>query len=228
MARKFDGGRLVIASHNQGKVREIADLLAPYGTEVVLTAGKLNLDEPEETGTTFMANAEIKALAAARHGREASRAGRRFGACGAYAGGRDPGIYSARWAGPAKDFSIAMRKVEDALAGKADRSAHFACALVLAWPDGIVSDSKAGWTARWSGRRAARTDSATTRCSKPTGMPSPSARWTPTPSTPSAIGPTPSASWSRPASRNSARTSFSVTPAKAGVHRRHGFPLSRE
>lgn len=137
MHRKFDGAKLVIASHNPGKVREIGELLAPFGVEV-LSAGDLNLIEPVEDGSTFVANAEIKALAAAKAANLPALADD-SGLC-VHALNNEPGVYSARWAGPGKDFSIAMHKVEEALiaSGASDRSAHFACALSLAWPDGHV------------------------------------------------------------------------------------------
>jgi len=132
--RRFTGDTLVIASHNKGKIREIADLLGPYAANFP-SAGELDLPEPEETGTTFVANAELKALAAAAAGHVAlaDDSGLVVPALNG-----DPGIYSARWAGPEKDFAMAMRKVEDGLAGQADRSAYFVCALSLAWPDGHV------------------------------------------------------------------------------------------
>ncbi|HEY9078634.1 RdgB/HAM1 family non-canonical purine NTP pyrophosphatase [Magnetovibrio sp.] len=135
--RKFAGGKLVIASHNPGKVREIGELLAPFGAEVV-SVGDLGLDEPVEDGTTFIANAEIKALAAAKASGHVALADD-SGLC-VHALGGEPGVYSARWAGPDKDFSVAMQKVEEALvaADTDDRSAYFACALTLAWPDGHV------------------------------------------------------------------------------------------
>lgn len=136
MTRRLTPGKLVIASHNKGKVREIAELLSPYGMEPV-SAGELSLPEPEETGTTFIANAELKALAAAEASGLPALADD-SGLCVEALSG-DPGIYSARWAGPSKDFSIAMQKIEDALTAKgasASRNAHFICALTLAWPDG--------------------------------------------------------------------------------------------
>jgi len=133
MARTFTGGRLVIATHNPGKVREIAALLAPYGAEAV-SAGNLGLAEPEETGSTFVENARIKAHAAAQASGLPSLADDSGLAVAALAG--DPGIHSARWAGPGKDFDLAMRKVEDALGDTEDRRAQFVCALTLAWPDG--------------------------------------------------------------------------------------------
>ena len=135
MSRRFAGGDLVIASHNPGKVREIDELLRPFKAAAV-SAGTLGLPEPEETGTTFEANAELKALAAARGSGKPALADD-SGLCVAALGG-DPGIYSARWAGPGKDFALAMRKVEDGLAGKTDRRAFFVAALSLAWPDGHV------------------------------------------------------------------------------------------
>ncbi len=133
MPRHFEGGTLVIASHNPGKVREIGDLLRPFAVGVI-SASELNLEEPEETGTTFIANAELKARFVA----EASGLPALSDDSGLVvkALGGDPGVVSARWAGPGKDFSIAMRRVEDGLQGKSDRGAHFACALALCWPDG--------------------------------------------------------------------------------------------
>jgi XTP/dITP diphosphohydrolase len=136
--RRFTEPRLVIASHNEGKVREIGELLAPYAIEVI-SAGALGLDEPEETGATFAENAALKAKAAAEAANLPALADDSGLVVTALGG--DPGIYSARWAGPGKDFDLAMRKVEDALAGKKDRSAAFICALALCWPD---SDPKGG------------------------------------------------------------------------------------
>ncbi len=138
MARHFEGGRLVIASHNKGKLREIADLLAPFQAETV-SAGALGLPEPEETGTSFVANAELKALASA-HGANLPALADDSGMSVDCLGG-DPGIYSARWAGPEKDFQFAMRKVWDAVLAsghKGEVTAQFVCALSLAWPDGHV------------------------------------------------------------------------------------------
>lgn len=132
-ARKFDGKKLVIASHNAGKVREIGELLAPSGVEVV-SAGELGLDEPEETGKTFIENAVIKAEAAAKAADLPALADDSGLAVHALDG--EPGIRSARWAGPTRNFKAAMGKVQAALTGKTDRSAHFACALALCWPDG--------------------------------------------------------------------------------------------
>lgn len=129
------GDRLCVASHNKGKVREIGDLIVPFGVEAI-SAGDLNLPEPEETETTFMGNALLKARAAAQASGLPSLSD--DSGLVVHALGGDPGIYSARWAGPDKDFSVAMQKVEDALraTGSGDRTAHFICALALVWPDG--------------------------------------------------------------------------------------------
>ena len=140
MRRRFDGDRLIVASHNAGKVREIRELLAPYPLEVV-SAADLGLPEPEETGDSFIANAELKALAAARAAALPALADDSGFAVDALDG--EPGIYSARWAGPNKDFRTAMERVEIRLQaaarnGTATRGAQFVCALSLAWPDGHV------------------------------------------------------------------------------------------
>jgi len=133
--RKLEGGALLIASHNPGKVREIAALLAPFGIEAQ-SAAELDLPEPEETGETFIANAELKALAAATASRRVALADDSGLVVPALDG--DPGIYSARWAGPDKNFGLAMKKVHKALVSKdCDAApAYFACALTLAWQDG--------------------------------------------------------------------------------------------
>lgn len=133
MARLFEHDRLVIASHNPGKVSEIADLMLPFGVEVI-SAAALNLDEPEETGDTFADNALLKAHAAAKAANLPALADDSGLVVNALAGA--PGVYSARWAGPEKDFMIAMEKVEELLRGSEDRSSMFVCALALAWPDG--------------------------------------------------------------------------------------------
>jgi XTP/dITP diphosphohydrolase len=136
--RKLKPGKLVIASHNQGKVREILEMLAPYGIEPV-SAADLDLPEPDETGTTFLANAELKALQAADLTGLPSLADD-SGLCVDALGG-DPGIFSARWAGETKDFKVAMQRVNDAIEAtgpEASRDAHFICVLALAWPDGHV------------------------------------------------------------------------------------------
>ncbi|HCI00597.1 MAG: non-canonical purine NTP pyrophosphatase, RdgB/HAM1 family [Geminicoccus sp.] len=133
MARSFTEPKLVLATHNPGKVVEIAALLEPFGVEVV-SAGELGLPEPEETEATFEGNARLKAHAAAR----AANLPALSDDSGLAVSGLDgaPGIYSARWAGPGKDFSVAMARVETELGDNPDRSAHFVCALTLAWPDG--------------------------------------------------------------------------------------------
>lgn len=133
MARHFDEKKLVIASHNPGKVREIADLLRPFGVDVV-SAGELDLPEPEETEDTFIGNALLKANAAANASGLPALSDDSGLAVNALDGA--PGIYSARWAGPDKDFMIAMKLVEELMRGTEDRSAKFVCALALAWPDG--------------------------------------------------------------------------------------------
>ena len=133
MVRAFTGPRLVVASHNAGKVAEIAELLAPYDVEI-LSAADLGLAEPEETGSSFRANAELKANAAAA----ATGLPALSDDSGLAVAGLDgaPGIYSARWAGPGRDFAAAMVRVHEAIPVDADRAAAFICALTLAWPDG--------------------------------------------------------------------------------------------
>lgn len=133
--RRITGGRLAIATHNPGKLAEIAELLRPYGVETI-GAAALGLPEPEETGATFEANAQLKALAAARASGLPALADDSGLAVGALGGA--PGIYSARWAGPNKNFAAAMQRVERELAGKPDRRAMFVAVLALAWPDGHV------------------------------------------------------------------------------------------
>lgn len=151
--RRLEAGRLVIASHNAGKVREIGDLVAPFGLDVV-AAGALGLGEPEENGATFRDNALIKAKAAAQAAGLPALADDSGLVVPALDGA--PGVLSARWAGPEKDFALAMRRVEDALAGKDDRRACFVCALALAWPDGHheifegVVDGRLVWPPRGS------------------------------------------------------------------------------
>ena len=129
------GCTLVVASHNKGKIREIFELLAPYGI-AVKGAGELGLPEPEETGLTFADNAILKARASALGAKTYALADDSGLAVAALDGA--PGIYSARWAGEARDFGFAMQKVEQALAGKVDRSAKFVCALALCDPEGNV------------------------------------------------------------------------------------------
>lgn len=139
------GPQLVIATHNPGKLVEMRDLLAPFGVEA-LSAGDLGLGEPEETGTTFAANARIKAQAAADAAKLPAFADDSGLAVDALDGA--PGIHSARWGGPEKDFAAAMQKVEDALQARGaraphDRKAQFVSALCVAWPDGHVEEFEA-------------------------------------------------------------------------------------
>ena len=133
MSRLFKEPKLVLATHNPGKVVEIADLLKPFGIEVV-SAGELGLPEPEETETTFEGNARLKAHAAAKAADLPALADDSGLAVAALDGA--PGIYSARWAGPNKDFSVAMDRVREELGENPSREAMFVCALTLAWPDG--------------------------------------------------------------------------------------------
>ncbi|HLN09849.1 MAG TPA: non-canonical purine NTP pyrophosphatase [Xanthobacteraceae bacterium] len=131
-------GRLVIATHNPGKLIEMRGLLIPYQVEAV-SAHDLALPEPKETGTTFAENARLKAVAAAQASGLPSLADDSGLEVAALGGA--PGIYSARWAGPRRDFNLAMEKVERALgelgaSSPADRRARFVSALCVAWPDG--------------------------------------------------------------------------------------------
>ncbi|MBT4888340.1 MAG: RdgB/HAM1 family non-canonical purine NTP pyrophosphatase [Rhodospirillales bacterium] len=131
MARLFQEQKLVIASHNAGKVREIDELLAPFGVEA-LNAGELGLSEPVEDGDSFIANAIIKAQSAASESGLAALADD-SGLCIDVLGG-SPGIHSARWAGPEKDFGLAMDNIMEATADFEEVKAHFTCALALCWP----------------------------------------------------------------------------------------------
>ena len=126
-------GDLVIASHNEGKVREIGDLLAPLGV-TACAAGALGLPEPEETADSFAGNALLKARAAA--GASGLPALADDSGLAVRALGGEPGIHSARWAGPERDFALAMATVNRALGDNTDRAAAFLCALALAAPDG--------------------------------------------------------------------------------------------
>jgi XTP/dITP diphosphohydrolase len=134
-------GKVVIATHNPGKLAEMHDLLAPYGIETV-SAGELSLAEPEETGKTFAENARIKAATAAQIGLPAFADDSGL-AVEALNGA--PGIHSARWAGPNKDFAGAMAEIGRLLEEKksSDRRAHFVAALCLAWPDGHLEEFEA-------------------------------------------------------------------------------------
>ncbi|MEW5424538.1 RdgB/HAM1 family non-canonical purine NTP pyrophosphatase [Amorphus sp. 3PC139-8] len=138
--RPFTEPELVVASHNAGKVREIRELLASFPISI-LSAGDLGLPEPEETGTTFAQNAQLKACAAAQASGKPALADDSGLSVNALDGA--PGIYSARWAGPDKDFARAMRNVEEELRAKGAtkpeaRGAKFVCVLALAWPDDHV------------------------------------------------------------------------------------------
>jgi XTP/dITP diphosphohydrolase len=147
------GLTLVSASHNEGKVRELQELFAPYGIKLV-SAGSLGLPEPKETGGTFEDNAKIKAIAAAK--------GSGFFAVADDSGlevkalGGQPGIHSARWGGAYKDFGLAMQRVNRELeaSGAADRRANFTCALALAAPSGdvVVYSGKVHGTLTWPPR----------------------------------------------------------------------------
>ena len=138
-------GRLVIATHNPGKLAEMRELLSPHGVTAI-SATDLNLAEPEETGDNFGANARIKAVAAATVAKLPAFADDSGLVVEALDGA--PGIYSARWAGPSKDFNSAMTRIERLLAERgarepAQRRAHFVSALCVAWPDGHLEEVEA-------------------------------------------------------------------------------------
>jgi XTP/dITP diphosphohydrolase len=138
-------GKLVIATHNPGKLAEMKELLAPYGIDAV-SAGELGLPEPEETGSDFRSNAAIKAIAAAQATKLPSFADDSGIVVDALDGA--PGIYSARWAGPNKDFAAAMAQIERLLQERgattpAKRKAHFVSALCVAWPDDHLEEVEA-------------------------------------------------------------------------------------
>jgi len=130
--RKFRENVLVIASHNPGKIEEISELLGPFGIKII-SAATLGLSEPAETGITFKENAVLKAQKATRVSNLASLADDSGLAVSALNGA--PGIFSARWAGPNKDFQGAMQRVENRITGQSNRHAKFVCALSLCWPD---------------------------------------------------------------------------------------------
>jgi XTP/dITP diphosphohydrolase len=141
MARQLTGV-VVIATHNPGKLREMRELLAPYGIDTQ-SAAELRLPEPDETGKSFADNARIKALAAARTGEKPAFADDSGLVIDALNG--EPGIHSARWAGPDKDFRTAMNRIQSLLIERGakaaeQRRAHFIAALCLAWPDGHVEE----------------------------------------------------------------------------------------
>ena len=144
MARRITG-KLVIATHNPGKLAEMRELLAPHGIEVV-SAGELGLYEPDETGNDFRSNAEIKAVAAAQATKLPAFADDSGIVVDALDGA--PGIYSARWAGPSKNFAAAMAQIERLLQERGattpdKRKAHFVSALCVAWPDGHIEEVEA-------------------------------------------------------------------------------------
>jgi XTP/dITP diphosphohydrolase len=138
-------GKLVIATHNPGKLAEMRELLAPHGVEAI-AAGELGLVEPDETGDSFRANAAIKATAAARAAQLPAFADDSGLAVDALDGA--PGIFSARWAGPTKDFGVAMTRIERLLQERGARTpeqrrAHFVSALCVAWPDDHLEEVEA-------------------------------------------------------------------------------------
>src|SRR6202046_4397083 len=138
-------GKLVIATHNPGKLAEMRELLAPHGVEAI-SAGEVGLGEARETGKTFRANAQIKAVAAAKSAQLPAFADDSGLVVDALDGA--PGIYSARWAGPSKDFNAAMSRIERLLEERganepAKRKAHFVSALCVAWPDGHIEEVEA-------------------------------------------------------------------------------------
>lgn len=138
-------GQLVIATHNSGKLVEMRELLAPFGITAI-SAGELNLPEPDETGETFRANALIKAEAAAKAASLPSFSDDSGLVVDALNG--EPGIYSARWAGPSKDFNAAMLRIDTLLRERGAliperRKAHFVSALCVAWPDGHLEEFEA-------------------------------------------------------------------------------------
>jgi XTP/dITP diphosphohydrolase len=158
MHRKISG-KLVIATHNPGKLAEMRELLAPHGVEAV-SAGDLGLGEPEESGTTFPANARIKAVAAARAAKLPAFADDSGLVVDALDGA--PGIYSARWAGPNQDFNEAMARIERLLRERGatatgGRAAHFVSALCVAWPDDHLEEveARADGTLVWPPRGTA-------------------------------------------------------------------------
>ena len=145
------GARLVLASHNQGKLREIFEMLAPLGVEVI-SAGALGLPEPDETEDTFEGNARIKALAAAQASGLPALSDDSGFCVGALGGA--PGVVSALWAGPGRDFAPAMARVRRQMGDNPDRRAWFICVLCLAWPDGHTEcfEGRVDGTVAWPPR----------------------------------------------------------------------------
>ena len=160
MARAFDLPKLVVATHNRGKAAEIHAMLKPFGVTVV-SAGELGLPAPEETGTTFEANATLKALAAARASGLPALAD--DSGLSVHALGGEPGVYTADWEGPTRDAMVGMKRIQAEFAQRAvpdtddDRRATFHCVLALAWPDEHVElvhgtlDGRIVWPPRGSG-----------------------------------------------------------------------------
>jgi XTP/dITP diphosphohydrolase len=152
LPRKLErGAQLVLASHNPGKLIELADLLQPHGVSVI-SAGALGLPEPVEDAPDFFGNARIKALASAQTSGLPALADD-SGFCVAALRGA-PGVHSARWAGDAKDFAAAMARVNREMAAAEDRRAWFVAALCLAWPDGHTETfvGRVDGTATWPPR----------------------------------------------------------------------------
>jgi len=171
------GARIVVATHNPGKARELAEILE--NRFELVTAGQLGLAEPEETETTFEGNALLKARAAARASGLVVLAD--DSGLSVTALGGAPGIFSARWAGETKDFSIAMGRIEAELAalGAGDRSAWFTCALAVAWPDGpaVVVEGRLDGDLTFPARGIAASAMIRSSCRK--AGPKPLAKWTP-------------------------------------------------
>ena len=178
--RKLEERKIVVASHNEGKLREFSDLMAPFGFEAK-SAKELGLPEPDETGTTFEENAYIKAFAAA----SATGLPALSDDSGLVVDALDgaPGVYTANWAerpDGTRDFGMAMQRTETELQQRGatepgQRTGRFVAVICLAWPDGEAEYFRGEAKGR-SGRRAATAASATTRSSCPTGTPGHSAK----------------------------------------------------
>ena len=156
--RSLANSKIVIATHNKGKLAEFADLLKPYGVTAV-SAGELGLPEPAETENTFAGNARLKAVAAMKASGLIALSDD-SGLCVEALGG-EPGVYTADWAGPGRDWSQAMRLVEEKLSAKGavkpeQRRAYFACTLCVVWPDGAerIFEGRAQGTLAWPPRGA--------------------------------------------------------------------------
>lgn len=141
------GDKLVIATHNHGKLKELISFLAPYGL-LVETASNLGLDDPKETEETFVGNALLKARYVAKKSGNVAFADDSGLVVPALDG--KPGIHTARWAGPSRDYALAMQKIHDLLKSK-PRDAHFVCVLAIVWPDGkeTVFEGKAFGALTW-------------------------------------------------------------------------------